>query len=218
MKKNEVLYKIILIFILGSIIGAYYEEILHIVKYYMKFHSFDWVSKRGLLYGPLSPIYGIGAVLIYLSFYLFNKRWYITFLLGSLLGGLYEYIMSFLQEKIWGTISWDYSHKFLNIGGRTTIPFMIFWGLLVLIFVYGIFPLFDKIYDKTNKNTIKKISLGLFIFIVFDVLISVTAVTRQTLRHKGYRAYTQIGEFCDKHYSDEYLKKIYTNSRIKKTK
>ena len=179
MKRNELLNKIVLIFIIGSIFGAYYEEILHIIKYFIKYSKFDWVSKRGLVYGPISPIYGIGSLIIYLLFYLKKRKWYQTFMLGSLFGGIYEYIMGFLQEKLWGTISWDYSNKFLNINGRTTIPFMIFWGLLVLIFVYIIYPKLDKLYLKFNEKNINKISLILLIFILFDSFISVCAVTRQ---------------------------------------
>ena len=214
MKKQ--LNKIILIFIIGSVLGTFYEEILHIVKFYMKYKTFDWVPKRGLLYSPISPVYGIGILIIYILFYLKKRKWYQTFILGCLFGGVYEFTMGFLQETIWGTISWDYSDKFLNIGGRTTVPFMIFWGLLVIAFVYLIFPLLDKLYSKFREKTINNLTLVLSIILILDVLITISAVTRQTLRHSGVEAKTFIGEFCDKHYTDQYLKKIYTTSKIVK--
>ena len=208
--------KIVLIFIIGSIFGAFYEEILHIVKFYIRNGSFDFVTKRGLIYGPISPIYGIGSVFIYIVFYLKKRPWYKTFILGCLFGGIFEYVMGYLQETIWGTISWDYSGKFLNIGGRTTVPFMIFWGILVLIFVYIIIPLLDKIYSKFKSKTINKIVIVLSILLMLDIFITVSAVTRQTLRQRGLKPKTYLGEFCDKHYTDSYLKKIYTTSKVVK--
>ena len=208
--------KIILIFIIGSIIGTFYEEILHVVKFYLRYNTFDWVTKRGFIIGPISPVYGIGILIIYLLFYLKKRKWYINFILGSLFGGIYEFTMGFLQETIWGTISWDYSDKFLNIGGRTTVPFMIFWGLLVIIFVHLVFPFLDKLYSKFNEKNITKIVTILFVLLLFDTSVTIAAVSRQTLRQRGYKPLTIVGEYCDKHFTDEYLKTIYRTSKIVK--
>ncbi len=208
--------KIILIFIIGSLIGAFYEEMLHVVKFYLNHGTFDWVTKRGLIIGPLSPIYGIGSVLIYIAFYLKKRAWYKTFLLGSVFGGIFEYLMGYLQETIWGTISWDYSDKFLNIGGRTTVPFMFFWGMLVMIFVYIIFPYLDKLYSKFKEKNINNIVNILFVVLLVDIIVTITAVTRQTLRQRGYKSLTIVGEYCDKYFTDDYLKTIYRTSKVVK--
>ncbi len=218
-KEGKIMFnKIIFIFVIGSILGTYYEEILHFVTVFLKTGTISWVSRRGLLYGPFSPIYGIACVLVYLIFGIKKRVWWKTFLYGSLLGGAYEYGMSFLQEKIWGSISWDYSHHFLNIGGRTTIPFMVFWGLVVLLLVYVLFPCIEHIFNKMSMITVNRLAEFLFIFLAFDVTISLVAVSRQSLRHEGIRPQTPIGEFCDQHFTDEYLKKIYDNAKFVKAK
>ena len=119
--------KLFLVFAIGSIIGALYEQILNLIKVYISTGNIVWELRRGVIYGPFSPIYGAGAVLIV---YLLVKPNYSnikTFLYGSILGGAFEYIISFLQETFTHTISWDYSNYFLNINGRTTIPYMIVW-------------------------------------------------------------------------------------------
>ncbi len=210
--KKDIFNKFVFMFIIGSVLGTYHEQILYLIKHYLVSGEITWVSRRGLLYGPFSPIYGIGAVIIYFLFCFKKRKWYVSFTYGCLLGGIYEYVMSFLQEKIWGTVSWDYSNRFLNIGGRTTVPYMIFWGLLALAFVYFIYPLICKIYNKIPSKIANVVFIVLFIFLVGDILISVVAVTRQSLRHKGVEAKTFIGRFCDKHYTDEFLKKIYANT------
>lgn len=47
--------KIFVFFVLGCIIGTYYEEIL----WYIRFH--EKVNRQGIFYGPFSPIYGLGV-------------------------------------------------------------------------------------------------------------------------------------------------------------
>ena len=49
-----------------------------------------------------------------------------------------------------------------------------------------------------------------------DILISWTALGRQVYRKKGYEPISFIGEFCDKVYTDEYLKKVYRNMKFVK--
>ena len=86
-----------------------------------------------MIYGPISPVYGAGAVLFTVLLLSKPKSNFKTFLEGALIGGIFEYGISFLQETFLHTISWDYSDAFLNINGRTTIPYMIVWGLLVFV-------------------------------------------------------------------------------------
>lgn len=211
--KKEIFNKIILIFTIGCVFGTYYEELLHIVLSLIKTGTFSWASRRGLIYGPFCPVYGIGAVLVYLCFGFKERKWYKNFIYGALLGGAVEYFLSYFQELFFGTISWDYSKYFLNINGRTTIPFMVFWGLLVLGFIYGICPLINKWYAKMSHKVANRIALFLFVFLSFDISISVIAVNRQELRDNGVPPKTFVGRFCDKHYDDEYLARVYDNAR-----
>ena len=37
------------------------------------------------------------------------------FLITMILGGITEYVCSYIQEKVFGTISWDYSYLIFNI-------------------------------------------------------------------------------------------------------
>ncbi len=213
--KRDKFNKSIIIFTVGSIIGTFYEELLHFAKFLIFRKEISWVSKRGLIYGPFSQVYGIGAVLIYLLFCNNKERkWYVNFILGCLVGGVYEFSMSFIQEKIWGTISWDYSNDFLNIAGRTSIPFMLFWGLAICAFIYFLYPLICKFYDKISKKRANLLTNLLVIFFAFDIFITSAATIRQTARREGRAPKTFIGEFCDKHYPDEYLSKMYNNSKF----
>ena len=83
-------------------------------------------ERAGLLFGPFSPIYGVGTVLITLFLYkLTNKNFIIIFIVSALIGGCFEYLASLYLETCFGVRSWDYSHLPLNIDGRISIRFAI---------------------------------------------------------------------------------------------
>lgn len=62
-------------------------------------------------------------------------------LVGGLAGGMLKLAMSLIQQYLLGSRSWNYANEPLNIGGRTTVPFMLFWGLLCYLIVRFILPL-----------------------------------------------------------------------------
>lgn len=122
------LKKLFFVFLIGSVIGSLYEEILFLVQHLMATGELAWSLRRGVIWGPFNVIYGFGAVImVYLLLRKPYKNWQI-FIYAALLGGVVEYLISFLQEFFTHTMSWDYSGLWLNINGRTTIPFMLVWG------------------------------------------------------------------------------------------
>ena len=121
---KEELIKIFWVFLIGSIIGCIVETLVGIIFD----HSFK--IRQGLIYGPFIPVYGIGAIMYYfiVSRIKDTKK---IFILSMFLGGAIEYFCSYFQELCFGTVSWDYSNMFLNIGGRTSLLFCFCWGILV---------------------------------------------------------------------------------------
>lgn len=205
--------KLFLIFVVFSIFGNYYEQILNFVIHFLKDGSIFWEYRRGVIYGPFSPIYGAGAVLftvLLLRKDLSNTK---TFIYGGLIGGIFEYFIGFLQETFIGTTSWDYSGQFLNINGRTSVPIMLVWGLLALIYAKLIYPGFSKLIENAPFNFMKTITVFLAIFLTFDMTISWTALIRQSFRRKGYEPFTVVGAFYDKVYPDEVLSKYFPNMK-----
>ncbi len=203
--------KMFFIFLLGSVIGAYYEQVLYFVQTWWETGVGIWSVRRGVIYGPFNVIYGFGAVLmIGLLARKPMKNWQI-FLSAAVVGGVVEYLISFLQEFFTHTVSWDYSHQFLNINGRTTLPFMLVWGLLGLVLVKVIYP---PVSDAIEKVPVK---IGNIVFVIafalmsLDMFVSWTALIRQTLRHNNVPPLTVLGEFYDEYYTDEYLQKFYPN-------
>lgn len=203
--------KLVILFTLGSFLGVVWENALGVVKRLIKYGTLSYRDHRGVIYGPFNPLYGFGIVIIILILGRKKRHPYKTFIYGAILGGLIEYIASFLLEFILGAKSWDYSDQILNINGRTSISYMIFWGFAMMLLIHFVHPWISKKIEAIPKKLGDILVKFFVIFLSVDMLISFTALGRQVLRHKGYGPITFIGEFYDKVYTDEFLKKIYVN-------
>ena len=212
--KNEInIYKLIWLFMIGSVLG-YVVEMLWC---YIRNGYFE--SRQGLLYGPFSPVYGIGCVVFTILLYKFFKcDGLIIFFISAVLGGIFEYMCSVVQQKTVGTVSWDYTGKVLGINGRTSVEYCIFWGVLGVLFIKEIYPLFDKFFAKLSSKTIK-ISTYIFIIIMVpNIVLSTLAVRREVARINHVKADNCIDRFLDKYYPNSYLKKVYHNMIFPKAK
>lgn len=196
--------KVFWIFFFGSIFGTFWEMFYHFIQ-----HG-EIVSRSALIYGPFNPVYGFGAVMFTLLVKIKNPVK--NFFSGMALGGFCEYMCSLVQEKIFGTIAWDYSNQLLNFNGRTSLPIMIFWGLLALLFVKYIYPFLSQHIENIPIEIGNIVTISLALFMAFNCTISISACLRQKERASGIKASNGVAMFLDKHYPDERLNKIYVNS------
>ena len=132
-----------------------------------------------------------------------------------LLGGITEYLCSYIQEKAFGTISWDYSYLLFNLNGRTSLLHCTYWGIAGILYITYIEPFVDKLKQKLDKNTLKIATLTLSIFMLFDITISCVATDRQTERRNNIACENKLDIFLDKYYPDEYMDHIFANKRNK---
>ena len=197
-KVRNYILKIFLIFFLGSIFGFFIDKIL--------------IFKKGLIYGPFIQVYGAGAVAFYLLICKI-KQPVKLFLAGMIMGGIVEYLFSFLQEVIFGTISWDYSHMIFDINGRTSLLYCVFWGLIGVIYAKTAFPMFNKLDLVLENQFARIITYILFVFMIFDIGISSIAGMRQDARKNQIPPRNKIETFIDEHYPDELMDKVYVNKK-----
>lgn len=203
--------KLFFVFLIGSVLGALYEDVLIYAVTYFSTGTGEWMLHRGVIYGPFNVIYGFGAALM--CWVLLRKpyeNWQI-FLLAAGIGGFVEYALSFFQELFTHTTSWNYDGMWLNIHGRTTVPFMVVWGLMGLVLVKVVYPLISKLIERIPVRTGEVLFACLLGFMIVNMTISWSAVIRRALRHNDVPAFTPIGEFYDRHYSDEFLVKYFPN-------
>ena len=199
-------YKLVWVFIIFSIFGTYFEQIIVLVQNILGGNGFYWEARQGVLYGPFSPIYGAGAVLMVLALKGFRefKPWQ-TFIYSAIIGGVFEVVASFIQEAFTGTRSWYYYDHWLNLDGRTSLYVMMIWGLLGVILIHILYPVISGLVEKLPLRAGKIITIVVAAVLALDIAVSYTALIRQDLRRDGHAPVTFIGEFCDEHYTDEYL-------------
>lgn len=51
----------------------------------------------------------------------------------TVLGGAFEFFVSWFMELAFGTVAWDYSSFFMNINGRTCLLFATMFGLMGMV-------------------------------------------------------------------------------------
>ena len=160
-----------LLFIIYSTIGW----LIEVIK--TKFDDKKWVN-RGILIGPYLPIYGISAIVMvnYLTHY---KGDIVTvFILALFICSLAEYMTSYVMEKLFNTRWWDYTDEKFNLEGRICLKNCFYFGLLGVLLVYIVNPMFVRILNNINDGNLKiigSIALGYFIF---DYILSFWLISK----------------------------------------
>lgn len=171
-----IICKYVVIFFFYSFLGFIYESIYSSIK------KHGW-QNRGFFYGPIIPIYGVGACIGTLLFYdlyipfLADKNIFVIFFVGYFGSIVLEYTTSYVLEKIFHAIWWDYSDKFLNINGRICLSASIGFGVAAIIIVKWLIPWVEGIVAYIPDPLMVCLSL-LFIFLLgIDFALTISALS-----------------------------------------
>lgn len=162
----EILVYGFLIFFFCSFIG-YFLEVFWVYLGSKK------LVNRGFLCGPVIPIYGVGAVLILFCLFRYYDDPIVVFVFGVIITSSLEYFVSFLMEKLFHNKWWDYSSMPYNLNGRICLRNSLAFGVLALIIVYLVAPLFVMFFGLFSFKVWKIIALILFVFTVLDTIYSI---------------------------------------------
>ena len=84
-----------------------------------------------------------------------------------------------------GRRSWNSANEPLNIGGRTTVPFMLFWGLLCYLIVRFILPLVLWLVHLIDDTWHTRLATILLAWILIDAVGALTAIFLYGQRANG---------------------------------
>lgn len=170
------------IFVVCSILGLAIETVFHLAIY----HAYQ--DRAGLLYGPFSPIYGFGGLFMTVALNRFHdKPIPVIFLISALIGGAFEFTVSWIMQSAFGIVAWDYSGTFLSIDGRTNFMFMCFWGILGVMWVKFLLPILLWMINKIPWKLRYTLTVVCFVFMVVDVVLTVQTIDCWYLREAGTR-------------------------------
>ncbi len=164
-------------FIVFSFIGWIYECIYCTVK------TKHW-QNRGFLFGPICPIYGSGAVA---AMYLFGSGgnaglygapvWKI-FLICAAGSAVLEYATSWILEKCFHAVWWDYHDIPLNLNGRISLPTTCGFGAAGILVVRLILPLVAGLHQDAHPAANEFIALFFMLFLGADLALTVSSLTK----------------------------------------
>ncbi|MBQ9042274.1 MAG: putative ABC transporter permease [Eggerthellaceae bacterium] len=193
------------IFVIACVVGLILEVIWHMVVV----DPGHYQDRAGLLYGPFSPIYGVGAVLMTIALNRFHdKNFIIIFLVAAVIGGAFEFFVSWFFETAFGIVAWDYSGTFLNIDGRTNFMFMCMWGVLGLVWVKLVMPVMLKIVNLIPWNWRYGITVVCAALMLVDCVLSLAAFDCWYQREAGtmdYEHASAITQFCNDNFDNEFM-------------
>ena len=114
-----------------------------LILYFFLFAFLGWVMetlyaiynlghfvKRGFLYGPICPIYGYGALML--------------FIYSAVVFSAFEYFVSYILDAMFAMQWWDYTNEFFNLNGRISIFYSFAWGIIAILFINHVYPFFKK--------------------------------------------------------------------------
>lgn len=175
-------------------------------------------SRKGLIWGPFCPVYGVGATILILLLNKYKQNGIKLFIIGSILGNVIEYGLSYVLEAMYGTRFWDYAYLDWNLNGRICIKYSVFWGILSVVLIKFVKQWIDKIINKIPNN--KTLHIIIVTFIAIDGLATIWAVN--TYQNRVVNAYygiqtentNKIQQYIqDNLFSNKIMKKTFPNLR-----
>lgn len=210
-------YNLIFMYLLSALAGNVYETIMFLFRR----HKFVW--SNGSITTPFNFVYGIGAVAICISTIWVSDHWWAVMICGALLGGIVEYIISFLEEKILHTRTWDYHYMKFNINGRTGLLPIVVWGLLSLLVLYGVYlPLVTHVVEPIflanpeNARIYHTVLIVMICYCACDLALTTFVVARYQRRSNGVKAKNGFIRIIDKIFSDRYMERHFENTKVVK--
>ena len=154
-------------FLFFSILGHIFESILFLVL--------DNNGYSGIFFGPWTPVYGLGIIIIILINKLIDKfnlnltlKIIFSFFIYAIFLSLIEYIGGISIEIFFHKIFWNYSNHKFNLGYYVSLEMTLLWGLISCIYLF----VFKKIIDIFIKKIPVFISIPVFIIFISDFVVT----------------------------------------------
>ena len=175
-------------------------------------------SRKGLLWGPFCPVYGISAAILIVCLNQYkDKNILVLFMYGFFAGSIAEYILSFALEAVYGMRFWDYTYTNIHINGRICLQYSFYWGILSVLIIKWIKPILDKYINKISVKVRNIIEIALVIFFIINSIFTVWGI--QTYQNRvvyGIKHEQQTNNLLVQ-YQQKIENDYFTNERMSKT-
>lgn len=128
------------------------------------------IVKRGMLFGPICPIYGFGALAILYILYPWRQTWARLFFASMVVTSILEFFTSWLLEKLFHAKWWDYSQHPFNLNGRVCLLNSTLFGIGGLALEHVMHPAAEKlVFLDALQPYVNHIAIALAFILAVDV-------------------------------------------------
>jgi uncharacterized membrane protein len=189
-------------FIFYSFLGWVWESI------YCTIREKEW-QDRGFLFGPICPIYGSCIIAVRLLFTNIEALaspdlpvW-VIFLICMSGSAAAEFSTSWVLEKRFHALWWDYNSLPFNIQGRICLPVSASFGLAGVVIVRYLFPFLDSIPVERNPVVTEILALVFALILGADIALTEASLSsllqhienfRTEFNSKAEVAYSTVSE------------------------
>ena len=199
------------IFVVCCVLGLVIETVYHFVVV----DPGHYQNRTGMLYGPFSPIYGFGAVLMTVALNRFHKApIVVVFLVSAVIGGAFEYLVSWFLQFAFGIVAWDYTGTFLSIDGRTNGMFMAMWGVLGCVWVKLLLPRMLKLVNVIPWNWRYGLTTVCAALMLVNGFLTLASLDCWYQREAGEQPKNALEQFCADHYDNQFMQKHFQSMSI----
>ncbi|MFR5356222.1 MAG: putative ABC transporter permease [Clostridia bacterium] len=199
--------KLVWLFFIGCLLGDITETI------FCRITAGVWMSRSSLVWGPFSIVWGFAIAAVTDLLYKYKDRSdRFLFLMGTALGGAYEYLCSVLSEMVFGTVFWDYSEIPFNLGGRINLLYCFFWGFAAVAWFKIFYPVISGWIEKLPICAGRILTWVIVVFMCCNMAVSTMALIRSNERSQGIPATQSWQQTMDDRFPDERMEKIYPNA------
>lgn len=200
------------IFVVASVIGLVLETIYH----FAVVDPGHYQDRAGLVFGPFSPIYGVGAVLMTMALNRFHKAHIVViFLVSAVIGGVFEYLAGWFFQFAFGIVAWDYTGSTLLglcpdpiailFQGRTSALFMCMWGVLGVAWMKLLLPWMLHLVNMIPWNWRYTLTTICATLMVADCLFALLSFDCWYERMAGNAPTSAIEHFMADHFDNSYM-------------
>lgn len=209
------------VFVVCCVLGLVIEVLFHMIV----IDPGVYQDRAGLLFGPFSPIYGFGAVLmtVFLN-RLWDKNPALIFLGGAVIGGAFEVATSLYMQTAFGVTSWDYTGAMILglvpdpvaafFDGRTSASFMFAWGMLGLVWIKVMLPLLLRLINLIPWRLRYGLTSVCAILMLVNGLMTLQSLDCWYKRVSGMEPSGPVEQFYAEYYDDDYMQNRFQTMTI----
>lgn len=194
-------FHLVWLFLLCSLIGLVGETLVSYVI------DGRWESRAGFVVGPLSPIYGVGAVLFTTFVNPLRGRSIPTmFAASAIVGGLFEYLAGWFFEWRYGIVAWSYADQPLNFHGHTCVGMACAWGAIGVFWVLWALPRAVAFVERMPQDMRRPLTTCAFALIMADTTCTLMALDCWFLRTSGLEPAGPVQQFFATWFGDGFMR------------